>query len=109
MKLLRNVSLKKVKLLILLDNCLEWLLIVIIKGLFIEILNLKIFFLNPKIMGTAAHIHPAIIVFVLVTGEYMAGIAGALLAVPVYSILQTFFFFLKSMVDELEKVVKKET
>mgnify|MGYP001192092966 CR=1 FL=1 len=65
-------------------------------------------FLNPKIMGTAAHIHPAIIVFVLVTGEYMAGIAGALLAVPVYSILQTFFFFLKSMVDELEKVVKKD-
>ena len=66
-------------------------------------------FLNPKIMGTAAHIHPAIIVFVLVTGEYMAGIAGALLAVPVYSILQTFFFFLKSMVDELEKDLSKKT
>ena len=60
-------------------------------------------FLNPKIMGTAAHIHPALIVFALVTGEYMAGIAGALLAVPVYSILQTFFFFLKSMVEEIEK------
>ncbi len=60
-------------------------------------------FLNPKIMGTSAQIHPAIIVFVLVTGEHMAGIAGALLAVPVYSILQTFFFFLKTMVDELEK------
>ena len=59
-------------------------------------------FLNPKIMGTSAQIHPAIIVFVLVTGEHMAGIAGALLAVPVYSILQTLFFFLKSMVDELE-------
>ncbi len=60
-------------------------------------------FLNPKIMGTAAHIHPALIVFALVTGEHMAGIAGALLAVPVYSILQTFFFFLKSMVEEIEK------
>ena len=60
-------------------------------------------FLNPKIMGTSAQIHPAIIVFVLVTGEHMAGIAGALLAVPVYSILQTFFFFLKSMIDETEK------
>lgn len=60
-------------------------------------------FLNPKIMGTAAHIHPALIVFALVTGEHVAGIAGALLAVPVYSILQTFFFFLKLMVEELEK------
>ena len=60
-------------------------------------------FLNPKIMGTAAHIHPALIVFALVTGEHMAGIAGALLAVPAYSILQRFFFFLKSMVEEIEK------
>ena len=60
-------------------------------------------FLNPKIMGTAAQIHPVLIVFALVTGEHVAGIAGALLAVPVYSILQTFFFFLKSMVEELEK------
>ncbi len=54
-------------------------------------------------ISTAAQIHPALIVFALVTGEHMAGIAGALLAVPVYSILQTFFFFLKSMVEELEK------
>ena len=59
-------------------------------------------FLNPKIMGTAAHIHPALIVFALVTGEYIAGIAGALLAVPIFSILQTLFVFLKAMVEEFE-------
>ncbi|MEC7631080.1 MAG: AI-2E family transporter, partial [SAR324 cluster bacterium] len=59
-------------------------------------------FLNPKIMGTAAHIHPALIVFALVTGEYIAGIAGALLAVPIFSILQTLFLFLKAMVEEFE-------
>ena len=58
--------------------------------------------LNPKIMGTAAHIHPALIVFALVTGEYIAGIAGALLAVPIFSILQTLFLFLKAMVEEFE-------
>ncbi len=60
-------------------------------------------FLNPKIMGTAAHIHPAIIVFALMTGEHLAGIAGALLAVPIYSILQTLFLFLKCLVEELER------
>lgn len=60
-------------------------------------------FLNPKIMGTAAHIHPAIIVFALVTGEYLAGIAGALLAVPIYSICQTLFLFFKGLVEELER------
>ncbi len=59
-------------------------------------------FLNPKIMGSASHIHPALIVFALVTGEYVAGIAGALLAVPIFSILQTLFLFLKAMVEEFE-------
>ena len=59
-------------------------------------------FLNPKIMGTAAQIHPALIVFALVTGEYMAGIAGALLAVPIFSILQTLFLSLKALAEELE-------
>jgi len=61
-------------------------------------------FLNPKIMGTAAHIHPVLIVFALVTGEFVAGIAGALLAVPIFSILQTLFLFLKSLVEELEPI-----
>lgn len=51
--------------------------------------------LNPKIMGTSAEIHPALIVFALMAGEYLAGIAGALLAVPIFSILQTMFLFLK--------------
>ena len=59
-------------------------------------------FLNPKIMGTAARIHPALIVFALVTGEYMAGIAGALLAVPIFSILQTLFLSFKALAEELE-------
>jgi predicted PurR-regulated permease PerM len=53
-------------------------------------------------MGTAAQIHPALIVFALVTGEYMAGIAGALLAVPIFSILQTLFLSLKALAEELE-------
>ncbi|MBF0279789.1 MAG: AI-2E family transporter [SAR324 cluster bacterium] len=58
--------------------------------------------LNPKIIGTAAQIHPALVVFALVAGEYFAGIAGALLAVPIFSIIQTTFFFLKSMIEEIE-------
>lgn len=58
--------------------------------------------LNPKIIGTSAEIHPALVVFALVAGEYVAGIAGALLAVPVFSILQTTFLFLKSMIEDIE-------
>ena len=66
-------------------------------------------FLNPKIMGTASHIHPVLIVFALVTGEFIAGIAGALLAVPIFSILQTLFLFLKSMVEEFEPLENADT
>jgi len=54
-------------------------------------------FFNPKIMGDTAKIHPALIVLALLVGEHAGGMVGALLAVPVYSILQsTFFFFLQS-------------
>lgn len=51
--------------------------------------------LNPKIIGTTARIHPAIIIFALLAGEHTYGIIGALLAVPIASIVQTLFLFFK--------------
>jgi predicted PurR-regulated permease PerM len=52
-------------------------------------------FLNPKIMGDAARVHPVLVVFALLGGEHIAGITGALLAVPVLSITQTLFLYLR--------------
>ena len=51
--------------------------------------------LNPKIMGDAARVHPVLVVFALLAGEHVAGIAGALFAVPVLSITQTLFLYLR--------------
>ncbi len=51
--------------------------------------------LNPKIMGSSAHIHPVLVVFALVAGEYGYGLFGALLAVPVFSIFQTLFLYFR--------------
>ncbi len=48
-------------------------------------------FLNPKIIGTAARIHPCLVVLVLISGEHLFGIWGALLAVPAWSLLQSLF------------------
>lgn len=48
-------------------------------------------FLNPKIIGDAAKIHPVLVVMSLLIGEHFAGIAGALFAVPCMSIAQTVF------------------
>lgn len=43
-------------------------------------------FLNPKIIGDSAKIHPALVIFVLVAGEHFYGIVGALFAVPLASV-----------------------
>lgn len=48
-------------------------------------------FLNPKIIGDSAKIHPVLVVFSLLVGEHFAGISGALFAVPCMSITQTIF------------------
>lgn len=52
---------------------------------------LEAYFLNPKIMGSAARIHPVIVAFSLLAGEKMFGLVGALFAVPVASIVVACF------------------
>ncbi|MEZ4295871.1 MAG: AI-2E family transporter [Polyangiaceae bacterium] len=48
-------------------------------------------FLNPKIIGDAAKIHPVLVVFSLLVGEHFFQLPGALFAVPCMSIAQTIF------------------
>jgi predicted PurR-regulated permease PerM len=52
-------------------------------------------FLNPKIIGTTAKIHPVLVIFALVLGESSYGLVGALLAVPVASIVQVLFLYFR--------------
>jgi predicted PurR-regulated permease PerM len=47
--------------------------------------------LNPKIIGTAAKIHPILVVLALLIGEHFFGLWGALFAVPTLSIAQSIF------------------
>ncbi len=48
-------------------------------------------FLNPKIIGDSAKIHPVLVVLALLIGEHFFQITGALFAVPCLSIAQTIF------------------
>ena len=48
-------------------------------------------FLNPKIIGDAAKIHPVLVVFSLMAGEHFFQLPGALFAVPAMSVAQTIF------------------
>jgi predicted PurR-regulated permease PerM len=63
---------------------------------------LESYVLNPKIMGDAARIHPVLIVLALVIGERTHGITGALLAVPVASVIVAVFRFLQRKLAELD-------
>lgn len=58
--------------------------------------------LNPKIMGSAARIHPLLVIFALIVGEHYYGLVGAILAVPVMSMIQVLFLYLrkKAWADE---------
>ncbi|MBX5483297.1 MAG: AI-2E family transporter [Myxococcaceae bacterium] len=56
---------------------------------------LEAYFLNPKIMGTAARIHPIVIAFALIAGERTYGLVGALFAVPLAAVVVACFDFLR--------------
>lgn len=51
--------------------------------------------LNPKIMQASSKIHPVLVVFALMAGAYIGGLLGALLGVPLFSILQSLFLYLR--------------
>ncbi len=59
--------------------------------------------LNPKIIGDSAHIHPVIVVFALLAGQATYGLVGALLAVPVASMVQTVFLYARRRSDVFER------
>jgi predicted PurR-regulated permease PerM len=60
-------------------------------------------FLNPKIMGDASKIHPALIVLALLTGQHFYGISGALFAVPIASIFVTVFMHVLNKAQVLDR------
>ena len=58
-------------------------------GLIIAIMQLESHVLQPLLMGRAVSIHPLAIVLAIATGGVLAGIAGALLAVPILAFLNS--------------------
>lgn len=64
-------------------------------------------FLNPKIMGDSAKIHPVLVILALVAGEHFYGIIGALLAVPIMSIIVTIFNSILAKARHLDEGVAK--
>lgn len=63
-------------------------------------------FFTPKIVGSSANLHPVLIIFALLAGEYAAGVLGLILAVPIMSMVQTTLGFI---LDKTKKSSPKDT
>jgi predicted PurR-regulated permease PerM len=74
----------------------------------IGIHQLEANFLNPKIMGDAAKIHPVLVVFSLLVGEHFFHTMGALLAVPCMSIAQSVFTHIRARVQAMDPEMAHE-
>jgi predicted PurR-regulated permease PerM len=59
----------------------------VVVGATILIHNLEGYLVGPFVLGRAVHLHPVAVLLALTTGTILAGILGAILAVPVLSIL----------------------
>jgi predicted PurR-regulated permease PerM len=60
---------------------------------FVAIHQLEGHIVVPKVMGTAVGVHPLVVIFGLLIGEQLAGIAGVLLAIPMVVIVKESVMF----------------
>ncbi len=66
-----------------------WVFALITLGLIIAVQQLEAHVLQPIVMGRAVSIHPLAIVLVIAGGAVLAGVVGALLAVPALAFLNS--------------------
>lgn len=67
-----------------------WLNAVIMLGIVLLVQQIESHILQPLIMGRAVSLHPLAVILAVTGGTLVAGIAGALFAVPVMAILNSF-------------------
>jgi predicted PurR-regulated permease PerM len=66
-----------------------WIIALIVLGAVIFVQQLEGHVLQPLIMGRAVAIHPLVVIMSIASGVVLAGIIGALVAVPLIAVLNT--------------------
>jgi putative heme transporter len=66
-----------------------WVIALVILGAVIMVQQLEGHVLQPLIMGRAVAIHPLVVIIGIASGVVLAGIVGALVAVPLIAVLNT--------------------
>jgi len=66
-----------------------WIYALIALGLIIAVQQLEAHVLQPIVMGRAVSVHPLAVVLAIAGGGVMAGVIGALIAVPIVAFLNS--------------------
>lgn len=69
---------------------------VIMLGIVIAVQQIEGHVLQPLVMGSAVKVHPLAVVFAVAAGGFLAGIPGALFAVPVVAVLNVMVHYVAS-------------
>jgi predicted PurR-regulated permease PerM len=72
----------------------------IVLGIIVAVMQLEGHVLQPLLLGRAVKLHPLAVVLAIATGLVVAGIAGALFAVPLLAVLNSGIRSLRSAGDE---------
>jgi len=72
----------------------------IVLGIIVGVMQLEGHVLQPLLLGRAMKLHPLAVVLAIATGLVVAGIAGALFAVPLLAVLNSGIRSLRSPADE---------
>lgn len=73
-----------------------WPIALVMLGVVLLVQQIEGHVLQPLIMGTAVKVHPLAVVLVVAAGSMLAGIAGALFAVPVAAVLNVMVHYIAS-------------
>ena len=71
-----------------------WVIAVIMLAIVLLVQQVEGHVLQPLIMGTAVKVHPLGVVVAVATGSFLAGIPGALFAVPVAAVVNVMIVFI---------------
>jgi len=64
--------------------------------------------IQPRVMGDAVGIHPAVVLASVIVGAKIAGVAGAIFSVPIAAVISAFFFhYLNRMADRGRDVTSR--
>ncbi|WP_241977538.1 AI-2E family transporter [Cryobacterium cheniae] len=82
----------------------DWVVALLMLGVVLLVQQIEGHVLQPLIMGTAVKVHPLGVVLVVAAGALLAGIAGALFAVPIAAVLNVMISYINSGAWRSEQV-----